>query len=62
MNIQDLRKENAMTQEDLAAALNVTQGTISLWETKKNRPNVKNLALLAKLFRVDISELIEEFV
>lgn len=62
MNIHELRMHNAMTQADLAKAINVSQGTVSLWETGKSRPSMKNLARLAQLFRVDIVELLREYV
>ena len=62
MKIQDLRKQNAMSQVDLAKAVGVTQSCVSFWENRLTIPNVANLTKLAELFSVDISELVKEYV
>ena len=56
--IAALRKEKAMTQEQLGAKLGVTNKTISRWENGNYMPDVEMLSLLSKEFDVSINELI----
>lgn len=49
-NLQRLRKEQGLSQEDVAQALFVTRQTISKWETDKAEPGVDNLKALADLY------------
>lgn len=48
--LKQLRAEKNMTQIDLAAALEVSKGTIAMWETGKRRPNFETLERLSELF------------
>lgn len=50
--IKELRKENKLTQTQLAKILNTTQDTISLWELEKSYPDIFNLIKLAQIFNV----------
>lgn len=51
-NLQRLRKEKELSQEDVARALFVSRQTISKWETDKAEPGVDNLKALADLYEV----------
>ena len=57
-NIQNLRKQKHMTQEELAQLLNVTRQTISKWESNYNEPDIKTLKKLACIFEITVDELI----
>ena len=57
--IKTLRKENNLTQEQLAEALGVSNRTISRWETGNNIPDLDMLIILADYFDIEIKELIE---
>ena len=57
-NISKLRKENAMTQEQLAEALGVTFASVSKWERGVATPELKMIAEMADLFEVSIDALI----
>ncbi len=48
--LKQLRAEKNMTQIDLAAALEVSKGTVAMWETGKRRPNFETLDKLSSLF------------
>lgn len=50
--IKSLRKENNMTQSELASLLFTSQDTISLWERNKSLPDVKSVINLAHIFNV----------
>ena len=57
--IAQLRKEQNMTQKDLADRLNVTDKAVSKWETGKGFPDVKLLEPLAQALGVSLVELIQ---
>lgn len=57
-NLRRLRKANGITQEQLAEELHITRQAISNWENNKTQPDIASLAQLAKIFEVDIEELI----
>ena len=40
--LKKLRKENNMTQTELAKALGVSGGTVAMWETDKRKPSFEN--------------------
>ena len=47
-----------MTQEQVAEALDVTRQAVSKWETGAAEPSTSNLLALAKLYGIDLSELL----
>ena len=47
-NLKDLRQERKLGQVELAHALGVSKGVISLWENGLREPNMYSLILLAK--------------
>ena len=57
-NIRNLRKENKMSQEELAEKLNVSRQSVSLWETEKTQPTLEIVSKLAELFDVSTDELL----
>ena len=58
-NLQNLRKEKGLSQEEVAQSLFVTRQTISKWETDKAEPGVSNLKALAGLYTVPLERLME---
>ena len=56
---QRLRKARELTQEQAAAALDVTAAAVSKWETDAACPDVAMLAPLARLLKVTVDELLE---
>ncbi|MBP5242970.1 MAG: helix-turn-helix transcriptional regulator [Clostridia bacterium] len=58
--LQNLRKENGWTQEELAEKLFVTRTAISKWETDKGFPSIDSLKLIANTFGVTLDELISD--
>lgn len=58
VNISKLRKEHAMTQEQLAEALGVTFASVSKWERGVAIPELNLIAEMADLFEVSIDALI----
>lgn len=56
--LQQLRKQNNLTQEQLAEQLYVSRTAISKWESGKGYPNIESLKCISKLFSVSIDELL----
>ena len=56
--LRDLRQEKGMTQERLAEQLNVSQRTVSRWETGSNMPDLDVLLQLADFYHVDLRALL----
>ncbi len=57
--IAQLRKEQKITQKELADRLNVTDKAVSKWETGKGFPDVKLMEPLAQVLGVSLVELIQ---
>ena len=56
--IQELRKYNKMTGEELGKKLNVAKSTVSLWEGGSRTPNTEMLQSIAKVFDVSTDYLL----
>lgn len=56
--LQELRKKNGMTQEELAKALYVSRTAVSKWESGRGYPNIDSIKEIAKFFSVTIDELL----
>lgn len=56
--IKELRERNCLTQAELAAKLNVSDKTVSKWETAKGYPDISLLEPIAKVFGISITELL----
>ena len=56
-----LRKENNMTQEEVARKLNITQRTYAHYEKGTNEPSIDTLIKLADIYRVPIDILVGRY-
>lgn len=56
--IKALREKNKLTQLELANILNISDKTVSKWETGKGYPDIEILEPLAKVFNVSVLELL----
>ena len=56
--IKELREKYHLTQAELAAKLNVSDKTVSKWETAKGYPDISLLEPIAKVFGISVTELI----
>lgn len=57
--ITEIRKENNMTQEELAEKFHVTRQTISNWENGKSYPDVETLVHISNEFNVSLDMLMK---
>ena len=57
--IAELRKENKMTQAELAEKLNVTDKAVSRWERGVGLPDVNTIEPIAEMLGVSIAEIVK---
>lgn len=57
--LTDLRKEQHMTQADLAKKLNISPQAVSKWETGESIPDIEMLEILSDLYGLTLDELIK---
>lgn len=57
--LKELRKEKGLTQEQIADKLNVSDRSVSRWETGNNMPDISLLVDIAELYNVSIPEIID---
>ncbi len=57
--IKQLRKETFLSQEQLAAKLNITAQAVSKWENEESYPDILFLPKIAAIFGVKIDELFD---
>lgn len=58
MNLKLLRKNNAMTQEDIAKILNTSQQTYARYELETSEPTIDTLVRLADFYDVSLDYLV----
>ena len=56
--IKQKRKENNMTQEDLAKKLYVTEKAVSRWETGRGTPDISLLIPLSEILKVSVADIL----
>lgn len=57
-NLINLRRKRGVTQDELAAFLNITKASVSKWETKQSYPDILLLPQIAAYFDVSIDDLL----
>ena len=56
--IYSLRRAKRMSQEQLAAVLNISPAAVSKWERNLSNPSIEMLWVLADFFECSINELV----
>lgn len=56
--LKELRKEQGLTQQQLAEQLKLSVSIISKWENGKHQPTIEDLKLLVNFFHVSADYLI----
>jgi transcriptional regulator with XRE-family HTH domain len=57
--LKTLRNEKGLTQEQLAKHFNVSNRSVSRWETGSNLPDISLLVEIADFYDVDVREIID---
>ena len=55
--ITELRKQNNLSQEELAERVGVTRQTISKWELEETTPDINQAKKLSNIFNISLDEL-----
>lgn len=58
--IKSLRKGAGLSQEEFGARLNVSRQAITKWESGEGLPDIGNLLLLSRMFKISIDDLLSE--
>ena len=56
--IKNMRKECGLTQREVAEKLNISEKTVSKWETGKGLPDVGLMLPLCKILKISVNELL----
>lgn len=56
----ELRKKNALSQEELGDKIQVARQTISKWELGETTPEMDKLIKLSELFEISLDELVKD--
>ena len=57
-NLKPLRKQNGLTQEQIAEKLGVSRQTIAKWERGECLPDLENVIALADIYEVTVDSLV----
>ena len=57
--ITELRKKQSLTQQQLADKLNLSNKTISKWESGNGSPDISDLPILAAALGISVDELLK---
>ena len=57
--IRQIRKDAKLTQEQMAAKLNVSRQAVSNWENNKNLPDLEMIITISRLFGLSLDQLME---
>lgn len=58
--ILNMRKEQALTQEEFGKIFHVTRQTVSSWENEKSYPDLQILISMSEMFDVSLDKLLKE--
>lgn len=58
--LKQIRKEEGLSQEQLAEKIGVSRQAITKWETGKGLPDVENMIILAEIFKITLDELVSQ--
>lgn len=58
MDMAYARRQAGLLQRQVAEALNVSLGTVAMWDTGRNKPRADMLPRIAKLYGVTVDELL----
>ena len=58
--IQQIRKDNNLTQEGFAELFHVTRQTVSNWENEKSYPDLLTLVAISDRFNISLDKMLKE--
>lgn len=60
--LKEIRKNEGLSQEQLAEKIGVSRQAITKWETGKGLPDVENMVMIAEIFKTTLDELLRDSV
>lgn len=60
--LKEIRKNEGLSQEQLAEKIGVSRQAITKWETGKGLPDVENMIIIAEIFKTTLDELLRDSV
>ena len=61
-NLRKIRKDNNLSQEDLADLLKVSRQSVSKWESGIASPEMDKILLICKKFNIKVDELLNAYL
>ena len=58
--LKEIRKNEGLSQEQLAEKIGVSRQAITKWETGKGMPDIENMMILAEIFKTTLDELVSQ--
>lgn len=58
--LKEIRKNEGLSQEQLAEKIGVSRQAITKWETGKGLPDVENMIIIAEIFKTTLDELLRD--
>ena len=58
--LKEIRKNEGLSQEQLAEKIGVSRQAITKWETGKGLPDIDNMMILAEIFKTTLDELVSQ--
>lgn len=56
--LKEIRKNEGLSQEQLAEKIGVSRQAVTKWETGKGLPDIENMMIIAEIFKTTLDELI----
>ena len=60
MNLTELRKKKNISQEELAKALDISQGAVSAYETGRWEPSIATIKKMSSILDCTVDELLKD--
>lgn len=58
--LKEIRKNEGLSQEQLADKIGVSRQAITKWETGRGLPDIENMMILAEIFKITIDDLVSQ--
>lgn len=58
--LKEIRKNEGLSQDQLAEKIGVSRQAITKWETGKGLPDVENMVIIAEIFKTTLDELLRD--
>ena len=60
--LKEIRKNEGLSQDQLAEKIGVSRQAVTKWETGKGLPDVENMVIIAEIFKTTLDELLRDSV